>query len=259
MEENKKQLLKKFKEITKLKWVEGINQGTNSVGLTFEILLQKDIDSMYFPDYYGIEIKCTQRFSRYPVNLFSISFDGPRLYEMDRLLKKYGISDKKYFNKLQLQGSIYVNKYNKINNNYFKLKVNQETKKIIICVYDKDLNLLEEETYIDFETIKLRLILKLSNLAVVYASKKKENDKLNFRYYKITIYKLKSFDRFIRLLEQDYISVSLIGRVTRSGKEEGRQRNKNLVFSIPKELLELLFEKELEYNADTDNKFMIQL
>lgn len=258
MEENKKQLLKNFKEITKLKWVEGINNGTNSVGLTFESLLHKDIDSMYFPDYYGIEIKCSQRFSRYPVNLFSISFDGPRLYEMNRLLKTYGSKDVKYLDKLQLQGSIYVNKYNKINNNYFKIKLNHETKKLIICVYYKDLNLLEEETYIDFETLKLRLTLKLSNLAIVYASKKKSNDKPSFRYYKITIYKLKSFDRFISLLEQDYINVSIIGRVSRSGEEEGRQRNKNIVFSIPKELIELLFEKELEYNADMDNKFMIQ-
>lgn len=258
MEENQKQLLKKFKEITKLKWVEGINNGTNSVGLTFETLLHKDIDSMYFPDYYGIEIKCTQRFSRYPINLFSISFDGPRLYEMNRLLKTYGIKDEKHLNKLQLQGQVYINKYNKINNNYFKLKLNQETKKLIICVYDKDLNLLEEEAYIDFETIKLRLTLKLSNLAVVYASKKKENEKLKFRYYKITLYKLKSFDRFIKMLEQDYINVSLIGRVSRSGEEEGRQKNKNIVFSIPKELIDLLFEKELEYNADMDNKFMIQ-
>lgn len=257
MDESKKQLIKKFKEITRLKWVEGVNSGTNSVGLTFEALLHKDIDSMYFPDYYGIEIKCSQRFSRYPINLFSISFDGPRLFEMDRLLKKYGALDKKYLGKLQLQGQVYVNKYNKINNNYFKIKLNQESKKLIICVYDQNLNLLEEETYIDFETIKLRLTLKLSNLAIVYASKKNEGEKINFRYYKITIYKLKSFDKFIQMLKEDYINMSIIGRVSRSGEEEGRQRNKNLVFSIPKELIELLFEKEIEYNADLNDKFMI--
>lgn len=256
MDESKKQLLNKFKEIAKLKWVEGINNSTNSVGLTFESLLHKDIDSMYFPDYYGIEIKCTQRFSRYPVTLFSISFDGPKLYEMDRLLKKYGTPDTKYSNKLQLQGAVYINKYNKINNNYFKIKLNKQTKKLIICVYDKDLNLLEEETYIDFETIKLRLILKLSNLAMVYASKKTENNKPNFRYYKLSIYRLISFDRFIKLLEQDCINMIIIGRVSRSGKEEGRQRNKNLVFSIKKELIKLLFVKELEYDSDLNDKFV---
>ena len=129
MEDSKKQLLKKFKEIAKLKWVEAVNDGTNAVGLTFETLLHKDIDSMYFPDYYGIEIKCSQRYSRYPINLFSISFDGPNLFEMDRILKQYGKPDSKYLGKLQLQGQIYVNKYNKINNNYFKMKLNQETKK----------------------------------------------------------------------------------------------------------------------------------
>ena len=71
-----------------MKWIKGINNSTNSVGLTFESLINKIPDSMYFPDYYGIEIKCSQRFSRYPLNLFSLSFDGPELYEMNRLLKK---------------------------------------------------------------------------------------------------------------------------------------------------------------------------
>ena len=89
MEKNEKQIINKFIEISKMKWIKGINNSTNSVGLTFESLINKIPDSMYFPDYYGIEIKCSQRFSRYPLNLFSLSFDGPELYEMNRLLKKW--------------------------------------------------------------------------------------------------------------------------------------------------------------------------
>ena len=257
MNNSKQQLINKFKEITKLKWVNGINNSTNSVGLTFEKLLKKDIDSMYFPDYYGIEIKCTQRFSRYPIKLFSIAFDGPRLYEMNRLLNTYGLPDIKYHDKLQLQGAIYVNKLNKINNHYFKIKIDHKNQKLIICVYDENLKLLEEETYLDFQTLKLRITLKLSTMAMVYASKKKE-EQLKFRYYKILIYKLKSFDRFIDLLEKDFISMSLIGRIARSGIEEGRQKNQNLVFSLPKDCIELLFEKEIEYNADLYDKYMVQ-
>jgi len=38
-----------------------------------------------------------------------------------------------------------------------------------------------------------------------------------------------------------------------SGKEKGRQRNKNLVFFLPKEYIHLLFEKVIEYNSDELN------
>lgn len=245
-----KQLIEKFKQISEKRWIKGINNSTNSVGLTFETLLDKKSDSMYYPDYYGIEIKCSQRFSRYPINLFSLSFDGPHLYEMNRILQEYGKTDVIYRDRKQLQGDIYVNKYERINNNYFKLKIDKSNKKIIICIYDLNYKLIEENTYIDFKTIKSRLEIKLSNLAIVCASKKIIDNNTYFRYYLNTIYKLKSFEKFIELLEKDYIKVSIIGRVSRSGIEKGRQRNKKLVFSIPKENIKFLFKKIIEYNGD---------
>ena len=93
IEKEEKELISQFIEITKRGWIKGVNNLTNSVGLTLEKQLNKEPDSMYFPDYNGIEIKCSQRFSRYPLKLFSLSFDGPELYEMNRLLKKYGKKD----------------------------------------------------------------------------------------------------------------------------------------------------------------------
>lgn len=250
MDEKQNIMIEKFKEIANKKWIKGVNLSTNSVGLTFESILNKNPDSMYFPDYNGIEIKCSQRFSRYPIKLFSLAFDGPRLYEMNRILQEYGKKDAIYKDKKQLQGVIYVNKYEKINNNYFKLKIDKEHNKLIIGIYDLNYKRIEEITYIDFETIKSRLELKLSNLAIVYASKKIVDNELYFRYYLITIYKLKSFETFIKLLENDYIKVEIIGRIARSGDEKGRQRNKNLVFSLPKACINLLYEKVIEYNSD---------
>lgn len=99
MTKEEQQLIKKFIEISNKKWIKGINNITNSVGLTFENQLNKNPDSMYFPDYYGIEIKCSQRFSRYPINLFSLAFDGPNLYEMNRILQTYGKNDVIYRDK----------------------------------------------------------------------------------------------------------------------------------------------------------------
>lgn len=70
MEENPKILLEKFNAISKLKLIKEINNFTNSSGLTLESLINKKNDSMFFPNFYSIEIKCTQRFSRYPITLF---------------------------------------------------------------------------------------------------------------------------------------------------------------------------------------------
>lgn len=109
--------------------------------------------------------------------------------------------------------------------------------------------MIEEKTYINFETIKSRLELKLTRLAVVYASKKTINNNIYFRYYLITLYRLKSFNKFIELLEKEYIKIEIIGRVSRSGVDAGRKK-KNLVFSIEKDNIELLFNKIYEYNND---------
>ena len=254
MNEEYGKLLEKFKEIAKKRWIKGVNNLTNSVGLTFESQLSKKADNMYFPDYNGIEIKSSQRYSRYPIKLFSISFDGPRLYEMNRILQKYGKNDKTYQERKQLQGKLKINKYEKINNNYFKLKIDKTTEKLILGIYDLNFKMLEEDVYIDFSTIKSRLEIKLTNLAIVYASKKTIDNYLYFRYYLITFYKLRSFEEFIKLLEKNCIEIELVGRVSRRGIEKGRQRNKNIVFSILKENVGLLFQKIIEYNHDTCEK-----
>ena len=66
-----------------------MNNFTSAVGNTFEKEIKKTPDSTFFPDYYGIEIKCTTRFSNYPISLFSLAFDGTYLYQMNLLLQKY--------------------------------------------------------------------------------------------------------------------------------------------------------------------------
>ena len=49
------------------------------------------------------------------------------------------------------------------------------------------------------------------------------------------------FDRFLRLLKFGVIEVSLISRISKSGEDIGRYRNKNLVFMIRKQDIDKLF------------------
>lgn len=256
MNENYKNLLKKFKLISKAQWIKGINNFSNSCGLTFESLLNKKSDNMFFPDYQGIEIKCTQRFSRYPITLFSSAFDGPSFYEMNRILNLYGKNDIIYKDKKILNATLICNEKILINNKfYFKLEVEDKEKKIYLSIYDKNNKLIERNSFINFETLKTKLEIKLSTLALVFASKKEIDNHPHFRYYKIIIYKLISFEKFIDLLKQNIIIVDICGRISRSGTESGRQRNKNLVFKISKDNIKQLFNPIKIHDSDLDNSF----
>lgn len=161
--------------------------------------------------------------------------------------------DSMYFpDKKRLIGRLIPFKKIKINDFYFKLAPEFEEDRLYLKVYDENERFLESDAYINFSTIIERVKLKLNTLAVVYASKRIINTEQYFRYYKIIIYKLKTPEIFLDLIARNKITVSIIGRVSRSGTEEGRQRNKNLTFSLPKENIELLFDKIFE--LDVDNK-----
>lgn len=257
MNNNYDELVKQFNIISNQRWIKGINNFNNSVGLTFEKLLNKKADSLFLPDFHGIEIKCTQRYSKFPIALFSCSFDGPFLYEMNRLLITYGKNDIIYKDKKILNGILSYNYKTLINKYYFKLDVSNKNQKIIIEIYDLNNNLIENQSYISFDTLKTKLETKLSNLAIVYASKKEINHNPYFRYYKMMIYRLKSFDKFIELLAKDIIIVEISGRVSRSGTESGRQRNKNLVFKINKNKIDELFKIVKICDNDLNENFQI--
>lgn len=249
MESNIINLLNKFNAINKKEWVEGVSDYYSSVGLTFEKLLNKKVDSELFPDYEGIEIKCSQRFSRYPIGLFNKAFDGPNLFETNKILDKYGQcyvdSVKKYlFVNLKANENVLVNeKY------YFKLNVSYLNKRIYVDIYDINNNLLDQP-YIDFASIEDHLRIKLNTLAVIYASKKNISDQNYFRYYAIYCYKLKSTELVFRLIEENIVKLSIVCRADFSNSE--KQKNKGIVFRISKDNLTRLFNKIVDYDADSN-------
>ena len=245
-------LLKEFQKIYLKKWIKGVNDNNSSVGLTFEWLLNKTFDTDIFPDYKDIEIKCTQRFSNYPLHLFNQAFDGPNLYETNYILEKYGtlynnISDKKY-----LFVNLLPNCYVSVNEKYyFLLTLSYIEKKVYIKIYDLNYNLLDSP-YIDFETINNHLKIKLNSLALIYASKKEENSAKYFRYYAINFYKLKSLENFYKLIEKGIIRLSIVCRASFNNGVE-KQKNKSITFRIAKKDITKLYDKILEYDADNKN------
>lgn len=249
MSNNMLNLLSKFTNISNKGWIKGINNKKNSVGLTFEHLLQKNPDSDIFPDYRDIEIKCSQRYSYFPIHLFDKAFDGPNVFETNEILEKYGsryefITDKKYLKvKFLIDEDVLVNdKY------LFRLNVSDNDKRIYINIYNKNKELLDRP-YIDFDSIKNHLLIKLSNLAFVYASKKELDYDKYFRYYSISFFELKNFETFIDLIKSGIITLDLECRVSLS-KDYGKQKNKGIEFKLSKDKIDMLFNRILDYDAD---------
>lgn len=215
---------------------------------------------MYFPDYYDTEIKCTTRYSKYPLFLFTLAFDGPTFPEIDRIVEKFGSFDKTFTDKKVLFARLSCIERINVNDKYkFKLSLDKNEKKLFLEVYDKEDNFVEKESFVYFESMKNHLTLKLNFLALVYASQKKMNKDKYFRYYKMCLYKLISFEKFLSLLESGVINVSLISRVSKSGADQGRYRNKNLVFEIRKDQIKRLFTPIYfcDYDEYGDSSFTI--
>lgn len=244
-------LIQMFHLIARKRWIKSVNKGLGSIGYTFENELGKAPDSLYLPDYNGVEIKCTGRYSRYPITLFTVAFDGPTFPEINRIIDLYGVADKDFNDKKVLFATLCCRRMISVSPLYkFKLDIDYEEEKIYLCVYDDDGNFIERKSFVYFKSIYNHLVLKLNKLAVVYASKKVIEGITYFRYYKIDIYRFTDFDNFLLLLNEGIIKVKLISRISKSGNDIGRYRNKNLVFMIDKCDLDRLFDRVYFYDYD---------
>lgn len=244
MDEYINELKINFFKIKKSGFVKSINNSTSSVGITFEHLLGKQEDSSYRPDYKGIELKCKTTSFLYPITLFSVAFDGPGFNETKRLADLYGNPDAVYTNLNGIYCYLNCTKNYTLNDKYLvSLKCDRVNKKLFMVVKDLDNNIIEEESYITFDTLKYHLYKKLKYLALVSAEKATIDDSLYFRYNKMEIFNLLEFDKFIDCLENGIIDCSLILRIRKSGKDAGEYDYKNISFMIKPMHLKYIYEK----------------
>lgn len=255
MNEDVQKIIQGFEEISSLGWIAACSNNFSSLGLTFEKKLGKDPDALYFPDYYGTEIKCTSIKSKYPLYLFTVAFDGPTFPEINRLITKYGYYDSKYSDKKVLFVKFDENSNAIVDNKYrFKLEIDKKDNKMYLSVFDLQNHLLEKESYVYLDTIYNHLNVKIQRLALVYADTKEEKQQKYYRYYKMFIYRLKGWETFLELLCKGIVQVSLIARIQKSGIDEGKYRNKSLVFQLPKKNIDMLFKKEYEFCSDKNEE-----
>lgn len=241
---NLNELNNKFKEINNMGWVESVKKGSSGVGLTFEQLLGKSVDSFEIPDFNGIEIKTKKDYSISRISLFNYAPENKFIFETNRLRLEYGYPAKNNKSLKVLHNDVYANKINWIGTKFqFILKVDRLEEKIYLVIFNSGGEILEKEAYWNFSTIKEKIDRKIKYIALIKADRNLIDNKEYFLYKKISFYEFKSFDIFLDMLEKGKIIISFKIGVFKSGDRIGQTHDHGTGFRIKDDDFELLYKK----------------
>lgn len=242
--EELKNLKKEFERIKKMGYVKSTRIGYTGIGKTFEDLLGKKEDTLELPDYHGIEIKTKRGYSRSYTTLFGATPQGKKEFEIKRLRSAYGYPDMVYKNQKLLNTSIQANCSTLVGNRFlFKLIVDYEEQKLFLLITDKNMNFIEKKSYWSFAVLKEKLERKLKYMALVKAWPNNIDNETYYKYYDIDFYKLKTFEEFIRLIEDGTIRVTFKIGIFKKGVRAGEIHDRGTAFEIQEIDMLKLFDK----------------
>lgn len=234
-------LKEKLDKIKNLGWIECENKNKSVTGKTLENLLEINPDNFEIPDYNTVEIKSKVSKRENYIDLFCATPDSYVL-ETKRLYDKYGYLDSNNYKILNFV--LYGEFLKPINNEYSaRLRIDYKNKKVIMEVYNKDNELIDNLSSWSFELLEEKLSRKLNYVCFVEGDKKFSHNTLYVRYDKYKFYKLKKFSDFIQLLKRGQIRISFTLGVYKSGIKSGKMHDHGTQFSIRKENLKLLFDE----------------
>ena len=232
-----------FQEIKNKGWIEGNTIGPGNIGRTFENLIGIPNNEFEIPDFDQTEIKTKTKDSDSYTSLFCCTPTGPHYHEVERIKELYGYPDAKIKNHNILNTSVYSKYKNKVGLNFFfELKIDKNNQKIFLLIYDKQKRLIEDSIYWDFDILEEKLYRKLKYLAFIKAEKRLSNSKVYFKYYSMSLYKLKDFNTFIDLLDRGIIRISIKIGIFRDNKRLGKIHDHGTSFCIQEKDLDKLYE-----------------
>ena len=206
----KTDLKEKFIKIRDKGWIKSKRNDSSGIGYTFEQLLNIEENSFFIADYEEIEIKTHRTNSMEKIHLFRLTPDGDYLFPIKSIIEELGYTDKKNKKFKVFRKRFNSIHFTRINNNTFaKIEVKRKQKKISFIIVR---NHKRYPLYISwsFEELEKRINLKIKNLAIIEAESfiSKINGKEYFLYSKYSLYRIKSFEKFIELIENGMITIS---------------------------------------------------
>lgn len=243
MQKYLEELKNKFEIIKNNKFNESLRNGSTGIGYTFESLLGKEEDSSYEPDFNGIEIKTKLGYSKSPMTLFSLTPKKDHDYAIKYILDNFGYPSKNKIEK-NFRGNVYCNINNVIANKYIlKVKIDKLENKLILFIYNIHSTLINNEIYWDLDNLEERLYTKLKYLALIKGYKYIKDGKTFYKYTSLNMYKLRGFDMFLKLIENDkiFLTFNIGTRVYQDGSCHINDRG--TAFRINISCINELFEK----------------
>lgn len=243
-------LNKEFERIKQKGYIKGIYNSPSSIGRTFENELGLSMNKESVPDYDGIEIKTRRTYSKSLITLLNVVPNGEKPLEISRLKDTYGYPYYKDRNYKCLYAEVYANKLNFSGRYYqYKIDVDRIDKKIYLCIHNINGKLVERKVYWSFDYLQKKLENKITYLALIHAWPKNIDNWNYFKYYKMDFYKLKSFNKFIDLLDKGKIKLSLKIDIYLDKANYGKMYDHGCSFSIAEEDISKLFYKYI-FNVD---------
>lgn len=229
-----------FYKIQCKNWILNKSNGNGAAGRTLEILLNKKNDTFVLPDYQEIEIKTKSINSERNICLFSMAFDNQPL-EIQRLLKIGGYLDKSHPEFKILYMTVSAKQTGTKYRYSYKLMVDYFYEVVRLFIYNRCGQLVNYQMSWSFEQLKSRLEHKLSYLALIHVRKSMIQGNIYFRYLNISFYQLKTFDIFLKLIENGTIEVTFKIGYFKAGEHYGEVYDHGTAFEISEKNLEQLF------------------
>lgn len=241
MNDINKELLLKFDQI-KNKWYECNIKGSGAAGRMLENLLGLYENSLPIPDFDNIELKTHYGLKNDFVSLFNCV---PEIFnDTTRLRTLYGYPCKSFPQYNMLMVSVFHGHKTRVGiKYYFELHIDNINKRLVLYIYDIHLNLIDTNTYWDFDTLQFKLDSKMQTLAYIKTYRKYYQNKVYFKYHSLTLYQLKSFDDFIYAIKMQYIRVNFKITIYTNGDKIGQTYSHGISFDLNKKHFDAFYDK----------------
>lgn len=201
-------LVAEFRRVKALGEVKSLRKGCTGIGYTFETLINKEEDKLSKPDFGQVEIKTKLGYTKEPITLFNASPKREEASAVIYIANRYGY-ETKYKNNVARKfcKDVYGNPTFEKNKYNYKLKIDYIGQKVIMLSFF-DNKFIEKVCEWTFDELRKKLYDKLPYLAIIYGYPYKREDGIYYKYLKMSAYKLKKFDNFLDLIEENKIYFS---------------------------------------------------
>jgi hypothetical protein len=240
--EIEQELINNYTAIKAQGFVQSRRTHNTGIGKTFEDLAGIAENNLAAPDYGHVEVKSHRHLSGSYITLFTQKPDNP-IHANTFIREEYGYKDATH-NLKTIHTSFFATKYNSCRGIYgFKLIPNDLKQQLHISVKDlKTDSIINEDIYFHYDTLRHKVNLKTSHLALIGADSRRGESGEEFHFKRLKLLRGKGFERFMELLKGGNIRFDIRIGFFKTGPSFGKTHDHGSGFRISKPAIPMLFD-----------------